>query len=145
MVRVLVDTTVLVSAFLNPAGSGVAFNILKQAADRTFELLISDFILEEVASVLLRPGRKRGRFGYDDLEVPAFCQGIRRLATIVVDLPAERIVRDPNDDRILAAAVHGNADYLVSRDQDLLVLGLHGAITIITPEALLERLRRGSA
>jgi hypothetical protein len=56
-------------------------------------------------------------------------------------VPTIRVVRDPNDDMILAAAIVAKAKYLVTRNNDLLSLGKHKRITILTPEAFLAVLR----
>jgi uncharacterized protein len=56
-------------------------------------------------------------------------------------VPTIRVVRDPNDDLILAAAIVAKAEYLVTRDDDLLSLGKHKRITILTPEAFPAALR----
>jgi uncharacterized protein len=61
---------------------------------------------------------------------------------LISDPPEVRIVRDPNDDVIVACAVAAGADYLVKRDNDLLSIKEHQGIDIITPEAFFLRLRR---
>jgi predicted nucleic acid-binding protein len=45
-----------------------------------------------------------------------------------------------DDDAILAAAVEGCADYIVTGDQDLLAIGDYQSIRIVTPRAFLQRL-----
>jgi len=57
------------------------------------------------------------------------------------DLPEVRVVRDPNDDMILASAIAADADYLVTRDRDLLTLIRHEGIAVISPEAFIALLR----
>ena len=52
-----------------------------------------------------------------------------------------KVVRDPDDDMIIGCAIAADADYLVSRDKDLLSLGSHEGISIIAPEAFLQILR----
>jgi putative PIN family toxin of toxin-antitoxin system len=49
-------------------------------------------------------------------------------AVVVTDSPPIKIVRDPNDHMILACAMAARADYLVSRDNDLLPLGEYDGI-----------------
>lgn len=141
MPRIVVDTTVLVSAFLKPVPGGASFDLLRRVASGNCELFLSDDILEETARVLLRPGSLRRRYAYEDAAVIEYCQGLAELATIVDDVPAVTAVRDPEDDMILACAIGARADYLVSRDRDLLSLGEYGSITIVPPEALLGALR----
>jgi len=59
---------------------------------------------------------------------------IRRLVEVVDARPLRRRVsRDVDDDVVLAVAVAGRADLVVSGDHDLLSLGAHDAIRIVTP------------
>ena len=62
----------------------------------------------------------------------------------VVDLPdtIPRICRDPDDDRLIACAVVGEADVIVSGDDDLLALKQVGSIPILTAAQFLEMLER---
>jgi predicted nucleic acid-binding protein len=73
----------------------------------------------------------------------AFCSSLFDLASIIDDpLPTPGAVpRDPDDDKIIACALAAGAEYLVSRDRDLLSLGSYAGITIIAPERFLRVLR----
>jgi len=44
------------------------------------------------------------------------------------------VCRDPKDDHFVACAVEGKADYIVTTDKDLLVLGEYQGIKIIRPD-----------
>ena len=55
--------------------------------------------------------------------------------------PLTGIVRDPNDDIVLATAQAAHAAYLITRDLDLLSLQTYEGITILTPEAFMAILR----
>jgi hypothetical protein len=66
-------------------------------------------------------------------------QLLAELTPEITDIP--RIVRDPNDDVVIACAVAVDAACIVTRDRDLLDLGNHGKIAILSPEAFLARLR----
>jgi predicted nucleic acid-binding protein len=46
-------------------------------------------------------------------------------------------VRDPNDDMTIACALKARADYVVTRDKDLLSLGAHEGIGMVTPRQFL--------
>jgi uncharacterized protein len=50
-----------------------------------------------------------------------------------------RASRDPKDDMFLELAVNGRADYIVSGDQDLLVLSPFQQIPIMNPAGYLEQ------
>lgn len=55
--------------------------------------------------------------------------------------PLSGIVRDPNDDMILACAIATSASHVVTRDEDLLSLGTYEGIAIVPPEAILTALQ----
>jgi predicted nucleic acid-binding protein len=63
----------------------------------------------------------------------------------VVDLPETipRIYRDPDDDQVIACAVVGEADVIVSGDNDLLALERVRDIPILTAAQFLEMLEQG--
>ena len=49
------------------------------------------------------------------------------------------VVSDDPDNRVLEAAVHGMADYIVSGDKHLLALGVFAGIPILTPATFASR------
>jgi putative PIN family toxin of toxin-antitoxin system len=63
-----------------------------------------------------------------------------RLIAEFVDAPAllAPVCRDPDDDKVLAAAVAARADWVVSGDLDLLSLGAFQGIRILTPAAAVD-------
>ncbi len=142
MPKAVLDTTVLVSAFLNPVPRGASHDLLGFAEAGTFDLHISEGILAEVAGVLLRSSRSRARLAYADADVAMYCRMLLNASVLVLDIPEIRVVRDPNDDMILACALAASADYLVSRDKDLLSIGEYGGVKIVAPEAFLGILRQ---
>jgi putative PIN family toxin of toxin-antitoxin system len=140
MAKAVLDTTVLVSALLNLNPGGVSYELLRLAKQGAFELCISDEILEETAETLRYP-RLRQRFAYSDADIVAYCHDLALTGTIVDNVPSVQVVRDPDDDMVVACALAADADYLVSRDQDLLALGEYEGIKMIKPEAFLHLLR----
>jgi uncharacterized protein len=142
MLRVVIDTTVLVSALLKFVPGGVSHDLLEFAAQRKFELVLSNDILEEAARVLLTNERNRRRYRYSDAEIVGFCKELARIGTVIEDVPeVTGVVRDLNDDKIIACAIAAGAEYLVTRDKDLLSLGEYERIVMIKPEAFLHMLR----
>jgi putative PIN family toxin of toxin-antitoxin system len=141
MLKAVLDTTVLVSAFLRKVPGGASYDLLRFAESR-YELFLCDGILEEMARVLVSDDRKRLRYSYSESDVVEYCQELSRLGTMVDNLPDVRgVVRDPNDDMIIACAIAAGADYIVTRDKDLLSLGEYEGIGTIKPEAFLHLLR----
>ena len=140
MLRAVLDSTILVSAFLRQRG--VSSDLLRQAYERRFSLCLADDMLAETRRTLLESERIRNRYHYPDDSVEHFIQGLRRLANLINPLPPlSGIVRDPNDDMIIACACAASAAYLVTRDKDLLSLRVYDAVTIVSPEIFMETLR----
>jgi uncharacterized protein len=141
MPSVVVDTTVLISGFITP--EGVSANLLKRARAGAFTLCLSREIIEEMRSRLLYRRRIRERYQYTDGGVQQHCNDLEGACRLITDLPpVTGVVRDPNDDMVVACALEAGADYIVTRAKDLLVLGTYLDIRIVTPRQLLEYLER---
>ena len=143
MPSTVLDSTVLISAFL--AQRGVSNELLRYAREGVFLLYLSEEILDEAQGVLLDEERRhRQRYHYPNEEAIHFIDGLRAFATLVTDLPPVAVViRDPNDDMVVATAQRAQAAYIVTRDKDLLSLQRYGDITMITPEAFIAIVREG--
>lgn len=135
----VIDATVLVSAFLT--SGGVSATLLRHARAGVFVVSLSEEVLTETVHTLAYP-RIRTRYEYTDEDVADFFDRLRVAARLVTDVPAlTGIVRDPNDDIVIATAVHAQATHIVTRDDDLLALQQYQSITITTPEAFMALLR----
>ena len=142
MRRAVVDTSVLISAFLTEEGTSAT--LLRYVREGAFVLCLSGEIIEELRSRLLYRPRIRAKYRYTDERVHQHCRDLETVARIVADLPETRVVeRDPDDDMIVATAVAAQADRIVTRDKDLLSLGMHHNIRIITPRQLHDELAGG--
>lgn len=136
----VLDSVVLVSALLTPGG--VASDVVRQARDGVFTCCLSDEILAETQRVLVETPRLRQRYTYNDEDVEAFILSLRAAVRLVTNVPPlAGIVRDPNDDMVVACAIAAAADYVVSRDEDLLSLGAYEGIAMITPDVFMTLLR----
>jgi putative PIN family toxin of toxin-antitoxin system len=139
MPRAVLDSSVLISAFLTPRG---ACADLLRAADRgAFVLQLSPEILVEVTGKLSGKPKLRMRYGYGD-DIQMFCDDLAASAELVTDLPEGRFVPgDPKDDPIVANAVAAKAGILDTGDRrHLLSLGMYEGIRIITPREFRELL-----
>lgn len=114
--RVVLDANVLISAAIQ---RGPSYRIVQSwLAGQTFELVISDQVLAEVADVLARP-RLAKRIAAAQAET--YLRSIRITADVLTDPgPSERFTRDPDDDYLIALARQHNADFIVTGDKDLL-------------------------
>ena len=144
MFKVVLDTNALVSARLRPDGN--CGELLRLAAAGAFEIVLSAPILAELHDVLHRP-RIQKRLGADPERVALeYVQAIYAAGRMVTDLPeVSLVVDDPNDNHVAAAALASGADYLVSGDQDLLVLDVVGSTRCVTPATFLAILRERAA
>jgi uncharacterized protein len=62
-------------------------------------------------------------------------------STVSVELgEVARVCRDPDEDYVIATAVAGQADFIVSADKDLIDLGEHEGIRIVDAAGFLEAL-----
>jgi predicted nucleic acid-binding protein len=101
--------------------------------DHSIELVTSRVLLAEFARIL------REKFGWANDRVDRAVGQVARLGTVVE--PRERIVvvvADPDDDRVLEAALEGEAELICSGDKHLLRLTDWRGIRILTPAQLLE-------
>ncbi len=112
----VVDTSALVSAFLNPVGFPA--RILAAAKRERFAMVTSAPILEELREVLSRPRLMRVR-NTTPADADTFVQSIANVANQVPISGTLQLCRDPDDDVVLETAIVGGATYIVSRDEDI--------------------------
>ncbi|MDH3603231.1 MAG: putative toxin-antitoxin system toxin component, PIN family [Candidatus Tectomicrobia bacterium] len=141
MIRAVLDSTVLVSAFLGPGG--VSDALLEQAHADRFSLHLAEEILAETRCILLDTERIRRRYTYSDDSAHRFIEELRDIANLIGPLPplTGMVERDPNDDMIIACASAASAGYIVTRDDDLLSLRAYDSITMVTPEVFMATLQ----
>jgi uncharacterized protein len=100
------------------------------------ELITSPELIAEFLDVARRP-RIRPLLAPVD---PDQIAELLRLTTLVAAGPPVSVCRDPSDDYLLALAKASHADVLVSRDEDLLVLGKYEQTEIIHVAEFLRRI-----
>ncbi len=122
--RVLLDTNVLVSAFIY---GGVPREILLQANEGGYELITSVALVTELQDVLLT------KFGVPPTFVTAFRSELESSATIVQPTERPRVLDDVVDDEVLGVAVTARAQFIVSGDRHLLAVGSYEGVTILAP------------
>jgi putative PIN family toxin of toxin-antitoxin system len=128
----VLDTNLLISAIL------VTGSTSQQVFDKAIEagkILQSQATLEEIATVILRPKFNK----YLTLtERELFLKKLRAEAQIIDVAITITECRDAKDNKFLELAISGNADYIISGDDDLLVLHPFRGIPILAPRLFLD-------
>jgi putative PIN family toxin of toxin-antitoxin system len=147
-IRAVLDTNVLVRGLTR--ATGPSRKILGALVDeRAFHLVTSAEILAELGDVLQRPAFRK-HVELTDFEIMRAIRGLRGVAQMVpgayVELKAAPT--DPDDNMLVACALEGEADYLVTDDRrDLLPLkavrvSAHHVVQVVTPRGFLRVLGR---
>jgi putative PIN family toxin of toxin-antitoxin system len=140
-VNVVLDTNIYVGAAITPAGP--AGQVLQAWRTSLFTVVVSEQLLSEFERVLTYPQVQRYlRLGSNEI-AELFDQ--LRLFAILVDAEARSgLARDPDDNFVLDTAAAGEAQYIVTNDDDLLDLGDYGGIEIVTAARFLGILQSQS-
>jgi putative PIN family toxin of toxin-antitoxin system len=135
MIKVILDTSVFVSAILSKNPDTAPNRILQKWQMEDFCLVISPQLQQELIIVLLRKGIKVELIENLVIVIETLALQIEGVyeATILDNI-------DPNDNIFLAAAYEAKADYLVSLDNHLLSLKFYHGTQILTPSLFLQSL-----
>lgn len=138
MITAVLDTNILVAGFVRRNPAAAPARLLDAWLAGAFTLVVSDYLLTEVADVLARPYFAQ-RLGAT--QVAAALATLRSLALVtpLTDV-VTGIVADPKDDPILSTALSGKAQYLVSGDRALLQMETYQGVKILTARAFLDLL-----
>jgi putative PIN family toxin of toxin-antitoxin system len=138
MIRAVLDTNVWVSAILSPGHPPA--KILELALTGNLRLIISAGIIREIGRVLQYPKVKKAleRRRITSQEVDDVILKLLKAAIIVPgEILAEGVSDDPADDMIIACALEGRADFIISGDHHLIDLKNYQGIKIIDPSTFL--------
>jgi putative PIN family toxin of toxin-antitoxin system len=127
-VRVVLDSSVLVAAALSPGGpSGL---VLQAGLNGRLDVVTSRSLLDEAERAIRR---------VVGVDVAAAIALLRDVSDVVSPDAIPEVSRDRDDDKVVATAVAGAVEYLVTNDHDLLALNRKGlGFACIQPQRLLE-------
>ncbi|MGA8874482.1 MAG: putative toxin-antitoxin system toxin component, PIN family [Candidatus Korobacteraceae bacterium] len=139
MLRVVLDTSVIVAALRTRLGAGNA--VLQLVANRRIVLLATPPLFLEYEEVLLRP-EQRLAHGLEPDEVQEFLAELAALVEPVeLHFRWRPQSRDPNDEMLVEAAINGRADALVTYNiSDFQDAGRRFGIRVLRPAELLKRM-----
>ncbi|HEX5418376.1 MAG TPA: putative toxin-antitoxin system toxin component, PIN family [Gammaproteobacteria bacterium] len=136
MTRAVTDTNIVVSAFL---WGGTPREILDAARCKTITLFTSAALIAELEEVLSREKFAK-RIAEVGSSVTEMLGDYLTLAKLVQPTEHPIVVRDPDDDQVIACALGAEAEVIVSGDTDLLALGSYRGIEILSAAQMLRRL-----
>jgi len=136
--RVILDTGILIAALITR--DTPPDQIYQAWRKRRFELVTSEWQLEEFRRVSRYPKLRKYLL---PIEAGNMISGLRHQALLLNDLPDVELSADPDDNPLLAMAIAGAVDYLVSGDKrDVLALKKVGKTRIITARRFLTILKK---
>jgi putative PIN family toxin of toxin-antitoxin system len=129
--KIVIDSNVFVSSFFWKGNPRKAFDRVVDGFD---ELFITDETLAELKHVM-----SKDKFDIEKQEVEDYLKIIEHFSQkIIHDGKIENISRDSDDDKILKCGLEGKVDYIITGDNDLLVLKEYKKIKIVSPKEYLE-------
>ena len=135
MKRSVVDTNILIRALIRP--SGTVGPIIVRLEDEKFTLIYSEELLTELDETLRLP-RIMKKHALTDQTITAYIVLLRKHGKGVKPSCTVTICRDASDNKVIEAALEGNADYVVTGDNDLLSLNQFENIRFVQPKEFLE-------
>ncbi len=130
MIRAIIDTSVLIRYLIKPSAAIKELIEERWLGDEVQMVTALDLIAElegvlkrDYIQTLIRTE-----------EGQALLDAITLKADILPPLgPVPAYTRDPKDDKFVACALVGDANYLITEDKDMLVLEVVGDVRIVTP------------
>ena len=132
MYRLIIDTNVIVSSLL------FAYSVPREAVNKALDngkILISQPIILELTKVLSR--KKLNHYLLEEERIKFLADFLKDTEIIEITQNFD-LCRDKKDNKFIDLAVCGNADYLITGDDDLLILKFFHATSIITPRQFLD-------
>lgn len=140
MLRIVLDTDVLVAAFDSPTGA--SRQLILEVLDGNVGVLMSTSLLFEYEAVLTRPAVLR-MIGLEEAAVLAVLDELSGLCVpVALDYRWRPAAADPNDDMVIETAINGGADVIATFNiADMRAGAARFGVAVERPAAILRRLR----
>ncbi len=122
--RVVIDTNVLISAIF---WTGKPKQLLNRVRQQKITFITSNDLLNELKEILIRRDKP---FHLSDNEASQVVETIRGLAEVVKIRSRITVCHDETDNKVLACAIDGKAESIISGDMHLLGLGSFKGVRI---------------
>jgi putative PIN family toxin of toxin-antitoxin system len=130
--RIIIDTNLWISFLITKDFSKLDEIIFSKSSI----LVFSQELLDEFLEVAKRP--KFRRF-FSQVDIEELLETIGEYADFVKVKTQINVCRDPKDNFLLSLSIDGNAEFLLTGDKDLLIIGKFGETSIITISDFLKR------
>lgn len=141
MIKVVLDTNVFVSGILRK--DGVPGQVLEFWKRNSFIVVVSPGIVREIQNVLTyyKISRILEKYGVEQHDMELFFSTLRFSVLLVIPRRTVTVIaEDPSDNKFLACAEAGDANYIISGDRHLLGLGKFKKTRILSPRDFLSLL-----
>lgn len=136
MIRIVLDTNVVVSAMLT--GGGAPDFVVQLVLQGAVTLLADSRILAEHDEVTARP-----RFEFDEVERRKLLDLLAQIAEPVIARPLRISLPDPDDRAFVEVAIAGSADAIVTGNRRHFIPSKGELpMVVLSPRQLVDRLRR---
>jgi putative PIN family toxin of toxin-antitoxin system len=126
--RLVLDTNVVASALL---WGGEPARLLRFAHEQRIRLFTSTALLAELTGIL---GRRKfeAKIAASLLTVDQLVDRYAGLASVVRPAAVTGIAPDPDDDVVIGTAVAGGVELILTGDRELLAVGVHQGVRIVS-------------
>jgi len=129
--KIVLDSNIFVSSFYWAGNPRKIFDRVTNGFD---ELYITDEIIKEIISVM---SREKFNTGIEEIN-----EYIKIIESYSIKMLSQKIPqnvsRDKNDDKILQCGIDGNVEFIITGDNDLLVIKEYNKIKILKPGEYLK-------
>ena len=139
MIKIVLDTNIIISAF---GWSGNEYNILQKVMNKELLLVLSPEILDEYKRILLLQ-----RLEFQEDEVEEFISALLEVAELIYPIYNKQssiAIRDKDDIKFIICAIESQTYYIITGDNDLLVIDKYNSIQIISSKNFLETLEKNN-
>ncbi len=134
MKQAVIDTNVLIRALINPLGAVTP--VVVRLREGKYLLIYSEWLLNELKEKIAEP-RIKVKYKLTEQTINDLLELIERVGQKVNPTRTVDVCRDADDNHVIEAAIEGNADYIVTYDNDLLDLKSFETVRMITPREFL--------